>query len=137
MATPPKLRSIPIEDYAEAPEWFHRYLQQLNPFLTETTDLLTGNLTSVNFKRQDEPPFILDTLGTLAATFAPGRVHIKNRLGIKPTDVRLVQCEPLTAGDSPLPGQPVWQLLQNGMIQIDMIPGLTVSKRYRLTFRIE
>ncbi len=137
MAQVPQLRAVSLEDYADAPEWFHRFVETLNPFLANVTDALNGNLTSENFRRQDEAPFILDTESTLAATFAPGKVQIKNRLGAKPVAVTLIQCEPQSPGDAPTPGPPLWQLLQNGMIQIDMIPGLTVSKRYRLSFRIE
>ena len=136
MAQPPKLRNVPMEDFKDAPEWFQRYLQVLNPFLADVTDSLNGNLTSVNFKRQDEPPFILKTEATVADTFSEGKLKIKNRLGVTPTVVTLAQCEPLD-GDSPTPGLPLWQYLQNGLIQIDNIPGLNASKSYRLSFRVE
>ncbi len=137
MAQIPKLNSISLEDYHDAPEWFQRFLVQLNPFLSDVSLALNGNLTAKNFKRQVEEPFLLDTDASLATTFAAGRVLIKNRLGVKPTEVRLVQCEPQTAGDSATPGPVMWKLLQTGFIQIDMIPGLTTNSKYRLSFVIE
>ncbi len=45
MAAPPRTRSIAKEDFPDAPEWFTKLAETLNPFLTDTGNALSGRLS--------------------------------------------------------------------------------------------
>ena len=139
MATPPSLRRVSVEDYSEAPEWFKRFLTVLNPFLTDTAVALTGGLDAINLRRQTHT-LTLTTEATLANTFTRGKgVLIANRLGTKPTEVRIGQIYPKTSGDAltAAVGLPVWELTSDNLIKIKYIGGLNVSCTYDITLVIE
>lgn len=93
----PTLKRISGEDYPEAPDWFHQFLDTINPFLGATSNTLSGNLTSANFKRQIET-FHIDTQSNVSATFSSGAIQVKNKLGVKPVEVRIGQIYPRTSG---------------------------------------
>lgn len=134
MAAPvPTLKRISSEDFGEAPEWFRRFLDVLNPFLGDTSRAFTANAT----RRQVET-FRLDTKSSLATTFASNAVQVKNKLPTKPIEVRCGQVFCRTAGDSITTATSVqWELLQNGLIRINYITGLNTSKSYDITLIIE
>jgi hypothetical protein len=45
MAQAPGLRGLNREDFKDAPEWFDRVVEQLNPFINDTNLALSGKLT--------------------------------------------------------------------------------------------
>lgn len=129
----PTLKRIAGDQFEDAPEWFVQFLEQLNPFLGDTTEALTA----ANNKRQVET-FRLNTLATLSATFANDAVKVKNRLQTKPKEVRIGQIFPRTAGDAITAATSVqWELLQSGLIRINYIAGLNTSKAYDITLIVE
>jgi hypothetical protein len=129
----PKLQRINAEDFGDAPDWFRQFLDVLNPFLGDTTRAFSNN----NTMKQIET-FRIDTLSTLAATFAGNAVQLKNKLPGKPVEIRVGQVFCRTAGDSITSATSVqWDLLQNGLIRISYITGLNVSKSYDVTLIVE
>lgn len=90
----PRLKRVMREDFQEAPDWFARFLDTLNPFLGDTTSTLAGNLTRENLRRQVET-IRIETGVSIPATFAGGLVRVKNKLGAKPTEVRIGQVSPV------------------------------------------
>ncbi len=104
MGVIPQLKSLRREDFPNADENFYRLLAILSPFLGDVTSALGGGLDSINLGQQ-YASLTLTTSATLATTFAPGRVVIKNSLGHAPKSVRLGKCQPKTA---PTYAQETW-----------------------------
>lgn len=137
MATPPQLRQLSTADYPEAPPWFRRFLSQMSPFTAQVTDALGGQLGAENLRKQVET-VRLKTRAVLLDTFEGGRVRLKNRLGVKPTEVRIARVVPESIdGTEDSIGAPFWTLVAGGDVRIDYVPGLRVSSEYTLVFVIE
>lgn len=92
MAQAPSPLRLSKESYPDAPEWFTRFLDTMNPFLTDTSSLLAGSITKENLRRQVEK-MTITTTRHLEDTFSGGKLSIKNRLagGGKPDSVVLAQ----------------------------------------------
>lgn len=90
----PSLRRVDGGDFSEAPDWFKRFLDTVNPFFNDTTSALAGGLDRSNFRRQLET-FRIDTQATLSSTFSDGKIRIKNKLGVPPREVRVGQIYPV------------------------------------------
>lgn len=94
MAFPiPSLKRVAGEDYPDAPEWFRRFLDTINPFLGDTVQ---GFSSSQSAKQVET--FRLDTTGNVSDAFANGAVKLKNKLQTKPASVRAAQIFNRTAG---------------------------------------
>lgn len=82
----PSLKRVNGDDFSDAPDWFRRFLDTLNPFLGDTTD----GFAAGNYKRQVEK-FVLTTGPTVSSAFTSGSILVKNKLRTKPTEVRVGQ----------------------------------------------
>lgn len=133
----PKLKAISAEDFQDAPEWFRKFIETLNPFLTDVTNLLTGRLTAENLQRQVSTITVV-TAASVPDTFANSRVRVKNKLAAKPIEVRIGQIVPKSQGDTLTAAVGLtWDYLQTGEIRIKGMPGLNASKTYDVTLVIE
>lgn len=119
MGVIPRLKSFRREDYAEAPEWFARFLANMSPFVGDVTSALSGGLDSSNLGKQFAD-VSLTTANTLEDTFAPGKVTIKNRLGVRPRSVTLGKCQPRVP---PTYAQETWTPLSlvNSWVTLDAV----------------
>lgn len=129
----PRLRRLSVEDYQEAPEWFQRFVEQMNTFVTDT-GVAFDQILDANRSRQVEENVVFTTDGSGLVT----NLKIKNRLPQKPKNVEIGQIRPtsVSASTALTVGKPVWKLVSGETIQIDHIGGLGNSVEYRATFVI-
>lgn len=97
MAAPPKTVGLKKEDFPEAPEWFGKLAETLNPFLADTAGALGGRLTltsnlacSVNTFTFTMPATRTDTPAYFFARNASGTINhaVQNQWFIPATEVR-------------------------------------------------
>lgn len=90
MAAIPKLKGFVVEDFKEAPEWFHKFLTPINEYMTAVTNALSGRLTTKDNLLAYDEPFDFTTATAAADTFP---MKFKNKLlgGTRPTSVQVGQ----------------------------------------------
>lgn len=93
MARVPRNKRFSSEAYPDSEEWFKRFLTELNPTVEDLGSALNGGLSSENFRRQVET-LTFRTKDTPSATFAGGRLTLKNKINAKVTEVRLARVFP-------------------------------------------
>ena len=133
MATPPQLASFTLEDFADAPEWFKRFLVPFNEFATSTVNCLAGGIDQKNnLVRKKKQIQIV----SYASSLFP--LKFTNDLGSAPYLVQIAQVLPQTAGDTLSSSVSlVWRINAAGQIQIDNITGLNSGKQYLITVTYE
>lgn len=88
----PKLKRINAEDFSDAPDWFRRFIDVINPFLGDTTSAFQA----ANLVKQVET-FRIVTTATVSDAFSSNKVQVKCKLRTKPVSVRVGQIYPLTS----------------------------------------
>ncbi len=130
MARPPRTRRISADDYQDAPDWFKRFLDQMNVYLGDSATAFDDILTENRSRQTEEVKFTTSASGTVS------NVKLKNRLPKVPVSVEIGQIRP-TSGSSSTAiavGKPIWKMVTGNFISIDHIGGLSNSTEYRATF---
>ena len=133
MPTVPALTHIAKENFQDAPEYFGRFLDQVNPFLGDTA----AGLEEATRRQRQVESFELTTRASLATTFSDAKVTLKNKLPYKPTSVTIGRVFCRSTAITAVIGPPIWDYQTNGLIRIDYIAGLSTSTTYELTLIVE
>lgn len=114
MARPPKPLSLSREDYADAPEWFGKAIDVLNPFLNDVGNALNGGLSTENYARQ-VVSFALTTPANPSDAFTGGKVSVKTKL--RPRSV-VVSALARRTSSAYTPGTQVFPTLSNSWVAL-------------------
>lgn len=139
MAKLPLIDRISREDFTDVPKEFEpildRLLFQINSFFTTTYDALNKNLTL-----GDNIVGMYKTLRVTAGAAANNNtINFTHTLKVKPTGVTIVAVAQVGSSYTVLTSAVWcnWHLGIDGQINIDAITGLTNTKQYDITFRVE
>lgn len=137
MAPPPSVRQISREALGEGvPGWADRMLGQLNRFMGQVVDGLTGNLDSRNLNEA-----FVDIAVTEGTTPNPFVAPLSGR---KVRSVQVAKVATLGTGGAPgvAPSGPVFVLWDNATVdgkpgvQVSTIYGLGTGGRYTITLQL-
>lgn len=140
MAAALPTKRISIEDFRDAPKEIRPTLEKLifilNGFLTATYNALSGNLTI--------PENVSGMYKDFEITAGPNAddnvFDFTHTLKTKPRGCSVVHCEEISGATVAITN-PVWVSWHLGaaqkQIQIDAITGLTDTKKYRVTVKVE
>lgn len=135
MSVPPKKFQLNREDVPDAPKWFDKLLEALNPFVAQTVQAFTQGLTRAQNLASEVKTVELNTPALPEHAFP---LMLKHSLPTQPYALWLAQVHSLdghgTAGGVALGS---WSLRPDGQIQVDLVDGLVGEAKYRLTFIIE
>lgn len=140
MSLPPSTTRFSVESYEGAPEWFAKFIADLNTPLVQLADALGGNLErGTNTRGQIFANLRLAIGATLAADTNPFPLYLKLRNNLKPSALwtgRIVV--PLGAGPILSAVQPYWEPTSDGQrIKVRYVTGLTANSIYQITFVAE
>lgn len=126
----PKLKRVSSEEYQDAPDWFRRFLDTLNPFLGDVSSTLGGGSIGRELLRQQVETFRIDTESSLTNTFTNTKVAFKNKLGVKPVSVRVGQIYSRTAAPVTEEAWNVVTAFSNGWLDYISLDGQFGSVAY-------
>lgn len=131
MPSPPALRRIDKQQFPEAPEWFGRFLEQLNPFLIDVTSALTARLAIEQNVLAQVGTLVINT-GDDVSTAFPRFVSLKFR----PRTFQIVGAKNLTLGPNAIfvtsPGST--HDMTTGGVNLRYVSGLDANSKFEITF---
>lgn len=125
MAKVPNLTVIKKPE--EAPEWFGKFLEQLNPFLLAVTDALNGKLSLVENIQAQVSTINIQTNST--GTFRPATITVP---GWKPKVVMYLGAMKASNNTPSVLGDMAWRLVNTG-VEVNGFDGLELSTKYKIT----
>ena len=134
MAPPPKNTPLNREDIPDAPSWFEKVSQTVNPFIQGVSQALAKRLTRAE-NLASQVKVITVTVPTPVDDLFP--LRFKSELPA-PYALWIGQVQTISGGGTN-GGVSIgsWSLTQDGQIQIDFIDGLLSAAKYRITFIVE
>lgn len=137
MASLPPFKQFLPEDYEGAPNWFSKFLSNLNIFTLSLYNAVDGNLNV--FTNLAEARFTLNVTGGSSATSWTGPTSFKNPLGVQLNDLWITRIvidgQPVYTPNTATIGPIDWQA-STTTVQINAIPGLTNGTQYTITLRM-
>ena len=136
MATPPKKRLLTRDGVPEAPDWFARVLEALNPTLAGLVAALSkGLMRKDNMVSEVKVVELSIPSGASVDDFFPLRFQTDVAA---PFAVWIGRAEVLS-GDGINGGLAMssWRMTPDGQVQVDYINGLLSNSKFRLTFLVE
>ena len=134
MAQPPSLKRIAEEGLEDAEEWFRNgFLPQINPFLRDTVNLLSGQVDALNLAAE-EREITFTTGASVAIDTAPFPLLLTPQKKQSPQNLVITNCA--VDGVAPVgAAQAVWDRTSDGKVRIRLITGLDASTAYKMRIR--
>jgi hypothetical protein len=135
MARLPIFKRLLSEDFSDAPAWFDKAIQQINPFFESVYLALNRNLTFGDNVASEIKEFTFTTLSTYAGTAATWEaIEFTRSIKMIPKGLVLLQIFKFNQPTySPIEGDVYldWQEV-NGTVTIGLVRGLAASTKYTL-----
>lgn len=132
-----KVREFPSVDYRDAPEWFHRFLHQLNDFTKDVNEALGGKLTLTKHMLAQFVEVYLTTGTNVEDSFNSNTFVIRNTLGTVPTLVLVKDLQDVTDAANPPMSESAgctWAPTVDGNVLIKYVTGLASDRTYKINF---
>lgn len=137
MASLPPFQQFLPEDYKGAPNWFSKFLGNLNQFTLAIYSALNADLTVPGNLAEDR--FTLSVTGGSTATTFTGNSSFKNPLGVQLSDLWITKVvvtgNPVYTPNTSVIGPIDWTG-SSSTITINAIPGLSNGVNYSITVRM-
>jgi len=139
MAALPVTTNFRIENYAEAEEWFLRFLDELNTSYGQLTGALDGNLSrGANIAGTIHAPMRAAVGAALTADASPFPLYLTANPRARPRAVWVGRVTPVDGAALPSSAvMPLWDFTGDGRIRIRLVTGLPINSTYDITFLSE
>lgn len=133
----PSTKRFYAEDYKESPQWFQRFLSQLNLFTEPIFNILNANVDVTS--NTDEEIYVLQIKNAAASASGNKTTFVPKKFVGAPNGILIGQCLfNATTGVATAVGNPVtldW-VWTGSLVSILAIYGLTANSSYTLSLRI-
>jgi len=129
----PSIKKLSREDFPDAPDWFGKVTDALNPFMEATFQAFNRNVTD----EENIACQIYDLVYRTPSTYPTAdKVSFQRTLKTKATGLTVLQCvEKTTYTPAAGPVYVPW-VDNNGQITLSSITGLEASKTYLIRLRV-
>lgn len=130
---PPQTYRFQAQNYPDSPDWFRRFLSDINNFSEPLWNMVNKNITI-----QDNIDAQIFTFTIVAgATETDNTVDFSSTLKHTPQTVVVGQAQSTSPYASPLTGVSLSWTYDNPNISVNAIAGLTSGQEYQITLRVE